>query len=152
MKTRFAVLFLTVSLLFSGCIQPYTPPGPGPIVGPTVLTPKAAFDQYTLETAANYRALAQRCLNGEFEYVVELVDAAHILDKASQLKRNYTINQMVGEAIGADELDKNAAASVLLKIADDLDPTHKVQLQLEPKPAKAQAPALEKRPAKVAQY
>jgi len=139
MKTRFAVLFLTVSLLFSGCIQPYTPPGgdtkPVPVV---VVTPNQAFDTYKLDTASNFRSLAQRCADGDFEYVSEFVDAAKELDKAAKIKRSQVIDKIVAEALGTEELDKAKAVEVLLKIADDLDPKHKIEIVLpkqEPAPA-----------------
>lgn len=137
MKTRFAVLFLTVSLLFSGCIQPYTPPGgdtkPVPVV---VVTPKVAYDTYTTDRAKNFHELAQRCLTGEFAYVSELVDASVALDKEAKKKRDKTVDGMVAKALGQDELDAVKAATLLNEIANDLDPKNKVELNLpNPEPA-----------------
>ena len=149
MKTRFVALFLTVSLLFSGCIQPYTPPGQDqtdPKV--VVVSPSQAFDQYKLDIASNFRSLAQRCADGDFEYVSELLDAAKELDKAAKIKRSQVIDKKVAAALGTDELDRAKAVDVLLKIADDLDPKHKIQLNL-PKQEPAPAPPA-KRTAKVA--
>jgi len=134
MKTQFVVLFLTVAPLFIGCIKPYTPPGddnnPIPLV---VITPKVAYDDYTTDRANNFRELAQRCNNGEFEYVIQLIEASVALDKKAKIKRDKTIDSMVAEALGEDELDKAKAVEVLLKIADNLDPKNKIQLNL-PKP------------------
>lgn len=137
MKTRFTVL-LIVSLLFSGCIQPYTPPGGNITSNPVVVvTPKVAYDTYTTDRAKNFHELAQRCLKGEFEYVSQLVDASVALDKGAKKKRDKTVDSMVAAALGEDELDAAKAAKILTEIANDLDPKNKVQLDL-PKPDHAQ--------------
>jgi hypothetical protein len=65
------------------------------------------------------------------------VDASVALDKEAKKKRDKTVDSMVAEALGSDELDAAKAAKVLTEIANDLDPKNKVQLDL-PKPDHAQ--------------
>lgn len=121
------ILFLSL-IVYAGCVPAYKPGTKVVTPSDRVVTPSVSFDTYKKDVAANYRQLAQNCLNGNYEYVSELVDASKKLDTVSKDKRSKPINTMVKDALGSDKLDKAKAAEVLLKIADDLDPAGKVDL------------------------
>lgn len=134
MAKKLAFLLVAMTLFVGGCVPPYQPPTTNKKQEPAVVvveavTPKAAFDAYTVDTANDFRALAQDCVDGKFEYVSELMDAAVALDKEAKTKRSKPIDTLIQTALGADELDKDKAAKVLMEIADNLDPAHKVELK-----------------------
>lgn len=110
-------------LLFVGCAPPYKPQPKMDTI--KAITPSAAFDNYKKEVAANYRKLAQNCLDGSYEFVSELVDAAKSLDKESKPTMTKPIDKLFADALGNDKLDPKKAADVLIKVADDLDPLPK---------------------------
>ena len=132
------IFILLLAFFVVGCVPPYKPEQK--IEKPTVVnavSPRAAFAAYTLDTAKDFRILAQGCIDGKFEYVSELIDESIKLDTAAIEKRSKPLDAIFAAELGSDELDKEKAAKVLMKIADDLDPDHKVELvypKVEPAP------------------
>ena len=113
-------------LIFVGCAPPYNPQPKVDTIKPVLaITPSVAFNNYKKEVAANYRKLAQNCLDGSYEFVSELVDAAKALDKESKPTMSKPIDRLFADALGNDKLDSKKAADVLIKVADDLDPLPK---------------------------
>lgn len=122
-RLLFALIFI------AGCVQPYDPgkvgpkpPGPEP----TKVTPKESFETYKKEVAANFRTLAANCMNGDYEFVSELLDASAKLDKEAKDKRNSPFNTEFESTLGSEKLDKDKAYKLLNKFADELDPAGKV--------------------------
>jgi len=145
MAKKLAFLFVAITLFVGGCVPPYQPPKtntkPEPAVVVEAVTPKAAFDAYTIDTANDFRALAQDCVDGKFEYVSELIDASVALDTKAKTKRSQPIDNVFMKELGSDELDKDKAAKILMEIADNLDPHHKVELKYPEKPEPTVVPA-----------
>lgn len=128
--------FLIFLILIAGCVPPYKPVN---IVDNTnnidvpQIKASAAFDNYKKETAVNFRQLAKNCADGTYEYVSELVDAAVQLDKTAKTKRNKPIDNTISKELGDSKLDVEKAVKILNGIADDLDPSGKVSIQVDKK-------------------
>lgn len=112
---------LLLGLFISGCVKPYQPTQNN-TTKQTTISAKSAFDAYAVDTANNFRQLAQNCKDGKYKYVAELVDESVKLDKISKVKRSQPIDKLLADELGSDELDKDKAEKVLLKIANNLDP------------------------------
>lgn len=122
-----------IMLLIVGCVPKWTPINIKPNVTRGNVASEA-FETYRLNTALNFMKLAQRCADGEFEYVSELVEASKALDSVSKVQRSQPIDAIFRDALGTDKLNKEDAIKVLTKVARDLSPT--ININITPKDVK----------------